>query len=131
MELEALAGTPAVLRGGWIWSKGRMSFHPLLNALADLAQAGGDPVHGASLFHGTVIDGLTALAVRGTAETGIRTVCLGGGCLQNLSLAEGLIGTLTACGLFPLLPRLVPANDGGLSLGQAALARAMFSRSGA
>jgi len=120
MELEAWVDAPRVLPGGWAWHGGRLSFLPLLAALAD------DPADGAALFHGTLIDGLAALAARGADATGLRTVCLGGGCLMNRVLAEGLLTALTGRGLLPLLPRAVPANDGGLSLGQAAFARAML-----
>ncbi|MBS0643719.1 MAG: carbamoyltransferase HypF [Proteobacteria bacterium] len=118
MELEALVDAPRVLAGGWTWRDGRLSFLPLLAALAE------NKADGASLFHGTLIDGLAALAVRGATQTGIRVVCLGGGCVMNRVLAEGLIAALSAQGLTPLLPRAVPANDGGLSLGQAVMARA-------
>jgi hydrogenase maturation protein HypF len=53
-------------------------------------------------------------------------VALGGGCLMNRVLAEGLEGELRGRGLDPAAPREVPANDGGVSFGQAAftLARA-------
>ncbi len=44
--------------------------------------------------------------------------------MMNRVLAEGLNGALRARGLDPALPREVPANDGGLSFGQAAFALA-------
>ena len=44
---------------------------------------------------------------------------LSGGALQNRLLHEGLTASLAAAGLEVLTHRLVPANDGGLALGQA------------
>ena len=44
---------------------------------------------------------------------------------MNRVLAEGLMGALRARGLDPAAPREVPANDGGLSFGQAAFAHAL------
>jgi len=43
---------------------------------------------------------------------------------MNRVLGEGLSDALRTNGLVPWLARAVPANDGGLSLGQAAMARA-------
>jgi hydrogenase maturation protein HypF len=43
--------------------------------------------------------------------------------MMNRRLAEGLPDKLTASGLTTFLPQAMPANDGGLSLGQAAYAR--------
>ena len=82
---------------------------------------------GASLFHGTLIEGFAALACHGAAATGLTAIALGGGCLMNRVLAEGLSAALTQSNLTPLLARRLPANDGGLSFGQAVLARRAFS----
>ena len=57
-------------------------------------------------------------------QLGQTDIVLGGGCLMNRVLTEGLLEALRAGGLVPHVPRAVPANDGGLSLGQAAIARA-------
>jgi len=55
---------------------------------------------------------------------GIDTVALSGGCFQNARLFEETARRLEAAGLAVLSHRAVPANDGGLALGQAAVAAA-------
>ncbi len=120
MELEALVDGPEVLDGGWKLEDGVLSFAPLLNHIARFRP---DARLGASLFHGTLIDGLAALAADGSSRTGTATVVLGGGCMMNRVLAEGLTAALAVLGLKPLMARRLPPNDGGLSYGQVALAR--------
>ena len=53
-----------------------------------------------------------------------RTVALSGGVLQNRVLLEQLVTRLERHGFTVLTHRQVPANDGGLALGQAAIAAA-------
>jgi hydrogenase maturation protein HypF len=59
-----------------------------------------------------------------------RIVALSGGSFQNRLLLEGVSHTLEGLGLTVLTHCQVPANDGGLALGQAAIAaaRAIESR---
>lgn len=122
MELEALVDTPRVLPCGWTLRDGELDLLPLLAALARPGLAAGE---GAALFHGTLaaalVDWTRVLAPPGAV------VALGGGCLMNRVLAGALADGLRAAGFRPFLARAVPPNDGGLSLGQAALARRMLA----
>ena len=58
-------------------------------------------------------------AARAARETGVRTVCLGGGCFFNAVLTAHVVGQLAAHGLRVLAPRSTNCGDGGLALGQA------------
>ena len=121
MELEALVRVPQCLRAGYRITDHVLDFRPLLAALLAPGLARRE---GAELFHGTLIAGLGEWIGQAAAQTGQTNIALGGGCLMNRVLADGLAATLRANGLVPWLPRAVPANDGGLSLGQASMARA-------
>ncbi len=119
MQLEALVSKPLVLNDGYRLEDGTLDFSPLLAALADCD----DPVMGASLFHGTLIEALTRWAVHAADTTGIDTIALAGGCFLNRHLAAQIPARLRSAGLVPLLPTSVPPNDGSISLGQAWVAR--------
>jgi len=125
MELEALADAPRALAGGFLIVDGVLDFRPLLRTLLT---PGLGAAQGAGLFHGTLIAGLAAWIDQGRGSGDGADVVLGGGCLMNRVLAEGLADALRRRGLVPWLPRRAPANDGGLSLGQAALGREHLAR---
>jgi hydrogenase maturation protein HypF len=55
-------------------------------------------------------------------ESGLSTVALSGGVFANAFLLERLAALLESDGFEILLNALVPAGDGGVSLGQAAVA---------
>jgi hydrogenase maturation protein HypF len=123
-ELEAFCGVPRSLKAGFALGREGLDFRPLLRALL---QPGLTAREGSGLFHGTLIDGVAEWIGRGAAQAGTLDVVLGGGCLVNRTLANGLATALRARGLRPWLPRRVPANDGGVAFGQAAIARAHLS----
>jgi len=119
MRLEALACEPKALANGYVWRGQKLDFTPLL---AHFIDARPDPREGAELLHGTLIAGL-AEALCALAQPREK-IALGGGCMMNRILSEGLAQRLRENNHAPLLARKLPPNDGGLSLGQAALARA-------
>jgi hydrogenase maturation protein HypF len=121
MELEALVKTPRVVSGGWRIEGGRLDLAPIMEMMLREGLVGKDI---AEAFHGTLIAALAEWIGAEASRRGIVRVALGGGCMMNRVLSEGLIGALRARGLTPALPREVPANDGGLSFGQAAFALA-------
>ncbi|HET7228549.1 MAG TPA: carbamoyltransferase HypF [Longimicrobium sp.] len=74
----------------------------------------------AARFHNT----LAAAAVAVAARVGEPRVALSGGCFQNRLLATRTACSLENAGFRVLMHRLVPPNDGGVSLGQVAVAAA-------
>jgi hydrogenase maturation protein HypF len=75
-------------------------------------------------FHLGLAEGVAELAARVASRQGSRTVALSGGVFQNRTLFEATLKALAARELEVLTHRRVPANDGGLALGQAVIAAA-------
>ena len=74
------------------------------------------------MFHKTFSNAFFETAKIVSQQTGIKTVALSGGVFQNLILLSELKRLLEKENLNVLVHRLVPPNDGGISLGQAAVA---------
>jgi hydrogenase maturation protein HypF len=86
--------------------------------------AGGTPVGTiAARFHRGLARAVVGLAVRCRGET--MTAALSGGCFQNATLFRLIHEGLEAEGFAVLSHAEVPANDGGLALGQAVVALAL------
>jgi hydrogenase maturation protein HypF len=94
----------------------------LLAALTNDAGAGLPKAEIAWGFHQAVARMTVQVCERIASTTGIRTAALSGGCFQNRLLLSLTVPRLRAAGFQVLLHRQVPCNDGGLSLGQAAIA---------
>ena len=86
--------------------------------------AGGSISRLAMMFHVSLADMIAAACDAARETTGISTVALSGGVFQNTLLLRLVEKRLRKDGFELLRHRLVPANDGGLSLGQAVYAAA-------
>lgn len=115
MRLEAEVRDMPVATGGWRISSDTLEIADLFRSLTDLI----GPGNIAGSFHATLIAASVAWIEGAANDSGVKDVVLAGGCFLNRVLAEGIASGLAAKGLRPHLPRAVPPNDGGLSLGQA------------
>ena len=73
-------------------------------------------------FHNGLCEAMAGLAEKARAETSLSTVALSGGVFCNRYLSEYLISLLKDKNFNVLFKTKVPANDGGIALGQAAIA---------
>lgn len=97
---------------------------PLWRAMVADLSAGRPRAQMAAAFHAGLAAAVCDLARAVAQAEGLGAVALGGGVFQNARLLEETIRRLEAAGLRVLAPAQVPANDGGLAFGQAAIAAA-------
>lgn len=74
-------------------------------------------------FHNAIVRSILQVCRRLREEEGLETVVLTGGVFQNAYLLAKTAEKLEAKDFKVLIPREVPPNDGGISLGQAVIAR--------
>lgn len=122
MWLERLARkSPSTDAYPFPYSSGELDFRPLLKAAAHDRARGRDADGIARAFHRGISLGVrdALLQLRATFETD--TVVLSGGVFQNDLLLSDLKSLLERDSFAIWTNHAVPANDGGISLGQAAL----------
>jgi hydrogenase maturation protein HypF len=102
-------------------TEGELDWRPLLRAVVEDRVRGRDPAGIARAFHAAVARGLHGAAVALCRTHGVCIVAASGGVFQNALLVDELAALLAADGLTLWLNHAVPPNDGGVSLGQAAL----------
>ncbi|MFI5285359.1 MAG: carbamoyltransferase HypF [Candidatus Dormibacteria bacterium] len=76
----------------------------------------------AAMFHESLARGIAAVGVRLGAECGVNRIALSGGVFQNALLLSRVEHLLRERDRFVYTNQQVPANDGGISLGQALVA---------
>jgi hydrogenase maturation protein HypF len=79
-------------------------------------------------FHNALVNALVDVCGRIAEERALRTVVISGGVFQNEYLVSRAIPALRRRGLVLYEHHLIPPNDGGVALGQAAIARALCAR---
>ena len=79
-------------------------------------------------FHQTVARAFAAMAKEIRVITGINRVALSGGCFQNRILLERSVTELESAGFTVYCHKQVPANDGGVALGQAVIAGSIIKK---
>jgi len=100
-----------------------LDWQPLIEAvLTDLRRGVATGIM-AARFHNALVESIVAVA----QAAGERRVALTGGCFQNRLLTERAAERLERAGFEVLLHRQVPPNDGGISLGQVAIAAAQLA----
>jgi hydrogenase maturation protein HypF len=98
----------------------------LVRAVIEDMAAGTGPDVVAARFHNALAGAIVAACRRAREMSGgNNTVALSGGVFQNVMLTERAAAGLEHEGFRVLLQRRVPSNDGGISLGQAAVAGAL------
>ncbi len=110
LPYEVIAGEPA-----------RIDFRPAFAAMVAKLERGTPVAELAADFHATLADAVVAMLRALAAATGVGKVALSGGVFQNVTLLGQVAGLLEK-DFTVLFHRRVPANDGGLALGQAAVA---------
>jgi hydrogenase maturation protein HypF len=73
-------------------------------------------------FHNAVAKMIAEVCGRIRETHGLQMVALSGGVFQNMTVLGKTVDLLEGAGFEVLTPRRVPPNDGGISLGQAAIA---------
>ena len=116
-EKDAYAFDICPKDGEWI-----LETRPLIkDVVADLLNGKARGVI-SSRFHNTLINMFHQICATIRTETNMEQVALSGGAFQNKTLLSGMTRALTADGFNVISQEKVPANDGGLSLGQAVIA---------
>jgi hydrogenase maturation protein HypF len=97
---------------------------PLIRAAAaDVRQSVSTAII-AQRFHATLVEIITAICHRIRTTTGLHDVVLSGGVFLNALLTTSTMQRLESAGFNAYRHTKVPTNDGGLCLGQLAIAAA-------
>ena len=133
VELELAADGPAdrgypfqlrLADGGWI-----VETRDIVGGVVEDLLAGKTVGEISSMFHRTMAEIVVAGCEKLREDTGITAAALSGGTFQNMLLLGQVIELLEGKGFRVYRHRRVPANDGGIALGQAVLADAWLGKS--
>lgn len=127
-ELEAVASPGGTNAYPFAFDGRCISPAPLLSSLVSDVKRGLALSEISSCFHNGVAEMVAEVCRHLRRENGIELVALSGGVWQNLLLLNKVVSILEEERFTVYTHRRVPANDGGLALGQAAVAARRHSR---
>ncbi len=101
---------------------GEIDTRPLIRAIVDDVMRGVEAGLISAKFHNSIARVIAQVAKSVRSTEHLNRVALSGGTFQNFYLLRRSVDLLRAAGFEVLLHSAVPANDGGLALGQAVIA---------
>jgi hydrogenase maturation protein HypF len=125
MELEMAAGEKTEENYDYEWTSGdvyRILPGPIIRGVVRDIENGVHISQISSKFHQTLVKLFSDLCETIRKETQLKRIVLSGGVFQNSLLLTGLSEALEKKDFIVFTHRLIPTNDGGISLGQAVIA---------
>jgi len=122
IELESLVDAGETGFYEFEASSGTIDPAPLFRSLVKDLRKGISPGKIAARFHNGVAEMTLQVCQSIRSQTGLSDVVLSGGVWQNITLLKASLSRLRSSGFEVYIHKLVPPNDGGLSLGQAIVA---------
>lgn len=101
---------------------------PVIAAVVKDVRTGVEKSRIAARFHNGVAEMTRRVCRLARGQFGVNQVALSGGVWQNMTLLASTVERLERDGFVVYVHRLVPPNDGGLALGQAAIAAARLNK---
>lgn len=129
MRLEAIIRKDCDERYPYEFKNGLLSMKPMIMEMVNDVLFKTPKEVMAARFHNTLVSGIAGICSFISDAYGLKTVALSGGVFMNAYLLEQVEKQLTSLGFRVLSNALVPANDGGVSLGQLAIGAKIISRS--
>ena len=106
----------------------QVDMRPMVLQIVDEVKRGESASRISARFHNTMAAVVGDISERVRQSTGLSRVCMSGGCFQNQRLLQLCLASHRANDFEVYCQRLVPTNDGGIALGQAAIVSEMLRR---
>ena len=122
MRLESIVNKNCSESYPFVFQEGIICFDETIRGIVDDVLSGVDPSIISAKFHNTIILTIFGFATDCRLKNGINKVVLSGGVFQNKYLLEGATDVLLKNNFQIYSHTAVPTNDGGIALGQLAVA---------
>ena len=121
-EIAAAAGAYPFEKGPERSGAYSLRFSPAIRSLVEDIRSGVDQSLLSARFHNTILEAALSAVRDARHATGLTDAALSGGVFQNRYLLQEMITRLTADHFSVFAHARVPANDGGIALGQLVVA---------